>query len=143
MAEEPDCTFQAAAQLYQDFTVRCRMARIAPGSIDLPAFRRRFAMAIAGIPDDAAPQWRQVVALGRDVPDDLLAPFMVLAVAASEGAPCPDDDRLATVYGTRSSGRIRRLLDHLERQGLIVVRTDYGGRRSVGIPALGLLTQPV
>ncbi len=143
MVEEPDCTFQAPAQLYQDFTVRCRMARIMPGAIDLAAFRRRFAMAVAGIADDAAPQWRQLVALGRDVPDDLLAPFMVLAVAASEGAPCPDDERLATVYGTRSAGRIRRLLDHLERQGLIVVRTDYGGRRSVGIPALGLLTQPV
>ncbi|WP_420383066.1 ATP-binding protein [Novosphingobium sp.] len=142
MVAEPDCTFQPPAQLYQDFTVRCRMARISPG-IDLPAFRRRFAMAIAGIGDDTAPQWRAVVALGRDVPDDLLAPLMVLAVAASAGAPCPDDDRLATVYGTRSSGRIRRLLDHLEKQGLIVVRTDYGGRRSVGIPALGLLTQPV
>jgi hypothetical protein len=142
MAAEPDCTFQPPAQLYQDFTVRCRMARIAPGTIDLPAFRRRFAMAVAGIADDAAPQWRQLVALGRDVPDDLLAPFMVLAVAASGGAPCPDDDTLAAIYGTRSSGRIRRLLDHLEKQGLIVVRTDYGGRRSVGIPALGVLTQP-
>ena len=142
MAAEPDCTFQPPAQLYQDFTVRCRMARITPG-IDLAAFRRRFAMAIAGIYDDTAPQWRAVVALGRDVPDDVLAPLMVLAVAATEGAACPDDDRLATVYGTRSSGRIRRLLDHLEKQGLIVVRTDYGGRRSVGIPALGVLTQPV
>ncbi len=142
MAAEPDCTFQAPAQLYQDFTVRCRMARIAPGTIDLAAFRRRFAMAVAGIADDAAPQWRRLVALARDVPDDLLAPFMVLAVAASQGAPCPDDDHLATIYGTRSAGRMRRLLDHLEKQGLIVVRTDYGGRRSVGIPALGVLTQP-
>ena len=76
------------------------------------------------------------------MPDDLLAPFMVLAVAATEGAVCPDDDTLATVYGTRSAGRIRRLLEHLEKQGLIVVRTDYGGRRSVGIPALGVLTLP-
>jgi uncharacterized protein len=142
MAEEPDCTFQQPAQLYQDFTVRCRMARITPGTIDLAEFRRRFAMAIAGIPDPALAQWRDLVALARQVPDDLLAPFMVLAVAASEGAVCPDDDRLAVVYGTRSSGRIRRLLEHLERQNLIVVRTDYGGRRSVGIPALGLLTQP-
>lgn len=143
MAAEPDCTFQQAAQLYQDFTVRCRMARIGQAGIDLNAFRRRFAMAVAGISDDKAPQWRDIVALARDVPDDLLAPFLALAVAAQEGAPCPDDDRLAVVYGTRSSGRIRRLLEHLEKQGLIVVRTDYGGRRSVGIPALGLLTAPV
>ena len=119
------------------------MARITPGTIDLPAFRRRFAMAVAGIADHTAPQWQPVLALASDVPDDVLAPFLVLAVAASEGAACPDDDQLATVYGTQSAGRIRRLLDHLEKQGLIVVRTDYGGRRSVGIPALGLLTQPV
>ncbi|WP_408591436.1 ATP-binding protein [Novosphingobium sp.] len=143
MAQEPDCTFQPAAQLYQDFTVRCRMARLANTGIDLAGFRRRFAMAVAGVPDDKAPRWREVLALARDVPDDLLAPFLMLAVAAMEGAPCPDDDRLAEVYGTRSPGRIRRLLDHLERSGLIVVRTDYGGRRSVGIPGLGLTTAPV
>lgn len=143
MAEEPDCTFQQPAQLYQDFTVRCRMARLANTGIDLAAFRRRFAMAIAGISDDADPRWKAVIGIARDVPDDLLAPFLTLAVAASDGAPCPDDDRLATIYGTRSPGRIRRLLEHLEKSGMIVVRTDYGGRRSVGIPELGLTTAPV
>lgn len=81
--------------------------------------------------------------IGREVPDDLLAPFLVLARAAVEGAACPDDEALATIYGTRSSGRIRRLLEHLEKSNLIVVRTDYGGRRSVGIPALGMTTAPV
>ncbi|WP_225206164.1 helicase HerA domain-containing protein [Novosphingobium huizhouense] len=143
MAQEPDCTFQPAAQLYQDFTVRCRMQRLAATGIDLAAFRRRFALAVAGIPDDAEPRWQDVLRVARAVPDDLLAPFLLLAVAASEGAPCPDDDRLAEVYGTRSPGRIRRLLEHLEKSNLIVVRTDYGGRRSVGIPDLGLVTAPV
>ncbi|MDF8333865.1 helicase HerA domain-containing protein [Novosphingobium cyanobacteriorum] len=143
MAAEPDCTFQQAAQLFQDFTVRCRMARIANTGIDLAAFRRRFAMAVAGIPDESDLRWRDVLRIAAQVPDDLLAPFLTLAVAATEGMPCPDDDALATIYGTRSPGRIRRLLDHLERSGLIVVRTDYGGRRSVGIPELGLTTAPV
>jgi uncharacterized protein len=142
MAVEPDCTFQPAAQLYQDFTVRCRMLRILPG-MDLTAFRRRFAMAVAGIADDKAPEWQELLRIGKDVPDDLLAPFLTLARAAVDGAPCPDDERLAEIYGTRSSGRIRRLLEHLEKSNLIVVRTDYGGRRSVGIPALGMTTAPV
>lgn len=142
MAQEPDCTFQPTAQLYQDFTVRCRMLRILPG-MDLTAFRRRFAMAVAGITDDTAPAWQDLLRIARDVPDDLLAPFLTLARAAADGAPCPDDERLAEIYGTRSSGRIRRLLEHLEKSNLIVVRTDYGGRRSVGIPALGLTTAPV
>ncbi|MGV3512362.1 MAG: helicase HerA domain-containing protein [Novosphingobium sp.] len=142
MAAEPDCTFQPASQLYQDFTVRCRMLRILPG-MDLGAFRRRFAMAVAGIYDDKAENWQDLLRIGKDVPDDLLAPFLTLARAAVEGSPCPDDERLAEIYGTRSSGRIRRLLEHLEKGNLIVVRTDYGGRRSVGIPALGKTTAPV
>jgi len=123
--------------------VRCRMARLANTGIDLPAFRRRFAMAVAGIPDETDMRWRDVLRIARSVPDDLLAPFLVLAVAATEGLACPDDEQLATVYGTRSPGRIRRLLDHLEKSGLIVARTDYGGRRSIGIPELGLTTAPV
>jgi hypothetical protein len=118
------------------------MLRILPG-MDLNAFRRRFAMAVAGIADDSEARWADLLHIARDVADDLLAPFLALARAAVEGAPCPDDEALATIYGTRSSGRIRRLLEHLEKSDLIVVRTDYGGRRSVGIPALGLTTAPV
>jgi len=143
MAAEPDCTFQPSAQLFQDFTVRCRMQRLGQVGIDLAEFRRRFAMAVAGIPDDREPRWQPALKLAAGVADDVLAPFLVLAVAAVEGAPCPDDERLAEIYGTRSPGRIRRLLDHLEKSGLIVVRTDYGGRRSIGIPGLGMTTAPV
>jgi hypothetical protein len=28
----------------------------------------------------------------------------------------------------------------MEKNGLIVVRTDFGGRRSIGVPDLGLTT---
>ena len=64
----------------------------------------------------------------------------MIARAAQDGAPCPEDEELARIYGTNSLGRIRRLLDHYERSGLIVVRTDFSGRRSVTIPELGLAT---
>jgi hypothetical protein len=106
-------------------------------------FRRRFAMATAGISDVADPRCAAILRVARGVPDDLLAPFLLLATAAQEGAPCPDDQMLARVYGTTSPGRIRRLLEHLEKSGLIVVRTDFGGRRSVGIPELGMTTAPM
>jgi len=46
------------------------------------------------------------------------------------------------MYGTSSLGRVRRLLDYLEKSGLIVVRTDFGGRRSVAIPGAGIATAP-
>jgi hypothetical protein len=140
---EDGCTFQQPASLYQDFTVRCRMHRIAGHGIDLAMFRRRFAMALAGILREDDPAFADLLRLARTVPDDVLAPFLVIARAAIDGEPCPDDDALARVYGTRSPGRIRRLLDHLEKSGLIVVRTDFSGRRSLGIPELGLTTAVV
>lgn len=139
MAAEPEATFQSAAVLFQDFSVRARMARIPGHGLDVAAFRRRFAYAIAGVdPYDSALQ-----RLARDVPDETLAPFLLIARAARDGAACPDDSALARAYGTSSPGRIRRLLDHFERSGLIVVRTDYGGRRSIGIPELGVTSAPV
>ena len=137
---EEGCTFQPPASLYQDFTVRCRMHRVAGHGIDLALFRRRFAMALAGIMREDDPAFAELLHLARKVPDDVLAPFLVIARAAIDGEACPDDEALARVYGTRSPGRIRRLLDHLEKSGLIVVRTDFGGRRSLGIPELGLTT---
>ncbi len=143
MTAEDGCTFQPAASLYQDFSVRCRMRRLVGNPIDLPQFRRRFAMAVAGITDTGEERWRDLLRIARAVPDDLLAPFLVIARAAQDSAPCPGDDELARVYGTSSSGRIRRLLEHLEKSGLIVVRTDFGGRRSIGIPELGLATAPL
>jgi hypothetical protein len=99
-------------------------------------------MAAAGITDIASHRWTDILRVARAVPDDLLGPFLLLATAAQEGAPCPDDQMLARAYGTTSLGRIRRLIDHLEKSGLIVVRTNYGGKRSVGIPDLGLTTAP-
>lgn len=143
MAGEEGCTYQAATTLFQDFSVRCRMRRISSPGMDVTQFRRRFAMAVAGIGDPAEMRWTDILRIAGAVPDDLLAPFLLLARAAQEGMPCPDDAELATAYGTNSPGRIRRLLEHLEKSGLIVLRTDFGGRRSIAIPELGLTTAPM
>ncbi|NBC35470.1 DUF87 domain-containing protein [Novosphingobium sp. FSY-8] len=143
MVEEPGCTFQPLSSLFQDYTVRCRMKRIGAHVGDVTQFRRRFAMAVAGIMDPTDPQWAELLALSTRVPDDLLAPFLVMARAALDGAPCPDDEALAVAYGTRSPGRIRRLLEHLEKNELIVVKNDYAGRRAIGIPHLGVTTAAV
>ncbi|URD60626.1 ATP-binding protein [Sphingomonas sp. KRR8] len=142
MAAEEGSTFQPLPSLYQDFSVRARMKGLTGRELDLDAFRRRFAMAAAGIADPADPQWDAVLRSAAAVPDDLLGPYLLIARAAQLGEDCPDDGRLAQIYGTSSPGRIRRLIEHLEKLGLIVLRTDFGGRRSIGIPALGLSTAP-
>ena len=89
------------------------------------------------------PDWVEIERAAAGLPDELLAPFLVIARAAQTGQPCPDDETLLRIYGTQSPGRIRRLLEHYEKGGLIVVRTDFAGRRSIGVPALGASTAPV
>ncbi|WP_447762136.1 helicase HerA domain-containing protein [Sphingopyxis panaciterrae] len=141
MLADPDCAFHPEAFLYQDFSVRCRMQRLGRVPLDLSAFRRRFALAKGGIFDPSDRRWGSVLDAAVRLPEDMLAPFLQIARAAMEGQPCPDDDALGRAYGTRSPGRIRRLVEYMEKQGAIVVRSDFGGRRSIGIPELGLSTE--
>ena len=128
-------------ELYQDFQLRCRMLGLKDPGLDLPAFRRRLAMARAGI-DAAEEGWDGALALAAAVPEDSLAVFLAIARAARDGAPCPPDTDLAALYGTASLGRLRRVLAALEAQDLLVSRTDLAGRKSISIPALGWTTAP-
>jgi hypothetical protein len=141
MLADPDCAFHPEAFLYQDFSVRCRMQRLAKVPLDLGAFRRRFALAKGGVLDPTEPRWQAALAVAARLPEEMVAPFLQIARAAMDGNPCPDDDILGRAYGSRSPGRIRRLVDYMEKQGAVVVRSDFGGRRSIGIPELGLSTE--
>jgi uncharacterized protein len=136
LAGEQGSAFQSASALYQTFLLKCRQQRLAGPLPDMARFRRRFAIASAGLGDLDAGARERVLALADGIEDDVLAPFLVIAKAASEGLPAPDEDELGRVYGTSSPGRIRRLLEHLERLGHIVVRNDFGGGRTVFVPGL-------
>jgi hypothetical protein len=136
MAQEDD-TRSSVAALYQDFTVRCRMRGVEAGS-SIDDFRMRLAMARAGIAEAAG--WDETLALAATLPEEMLAPFLGLAIAAREGRECPTDAELAALYGTSSLGRARRMLGFMENSGLIVFRTDLSGRRTASLPHLGWTT---
>ena len=127
------------AQLYQDYEVRCRMRGVT-ASEPLDSFRRRHAMAVAGM--DPAEDWDEVLALAASLPEDMWAPFLTLARLARDGEECPGDATLADLYGTVSPRRARRMLGQIEELGLIVVRIDMLGKRSVTLPHLGWTTRP-
>lgn len=128
---------QPAPALYQEFTVGCRMAGIAPVP-GLADFRRLFAMALAGL--DESETWADALSLGAALPEEMLAPFLRIARAARDAAPGPEDVELARIYGTASLGRVKRMLGHMEERGVIVIRTDLAGGRSIALPHLGWTT---
>ena len=125
------------AILYQDYEVRCRMRGVG-GSEPLDRFQRRHAMALAGL--DPEEDWGELFGLAAALPDEMRAPFFALAGAARRGEPCPDDATLAALYGTSSPRRALAMLDFIEETGLIAVRVDLSGGRSISLPHLGWTT---
>ena len=136
LAAEEGASFRPASTLFRSFATRCRERGIQSAHIDMGAFRRHFAFASAGVDRlDDGPR-AAVERLAQGVADDVLAPYLAIVVAAAQGHSAPDPDHLARVYGTASPGRIRRLLDHLEKTGLICVHEDFGGERTITVPGI-------
>ncbi|WP_128891986.1 ATP-binding protein [Erythrobacter sp. HKB08] len=136
IAREDGSTFQSASALYQTFLLRCRSQRLIGPLPDMGEFRRRFAIASSGIDRLTQDDRQRVMSLAAHVEDDVLAPFLAIAAANIEGESAPAEEELARVYGSSSPGRIRRLLDHLEKLGLIVIREEFGGGRTIMVPGL-------
>ncbi|RUM97798.1 ATP-binding protein [Pseudaminobacter arsenicus] len=142
--EDADASFRSDAILYQDFLVRCRIRRVPGEPVPLTVFRRKLAVARAGVDGAVAASetWQQALDLSASLPDDLQGVFLLVAQAAVTGAACPSDAALARAYGSHSARRARRLLTYFEEQGLCVVRTDFHGNRVVAFPDLGSETAP-
>ena len=136
LAGEEGATFQSSAVLFRNFAQRCRQQGVPSAHVDMLEFRRLFAFASARLHELQSPMREAIEELAQGVPEDVLAPYLALAVAAAQGRPAPDEDELARVYGSSSPSRIRRLLEHLERQGLIVVREEFGGGRTIIVTGL-------
>ncbi|MEP0391843.1 MAG: DUF87 domain-containing protein [Erythrobacter sp.] len=134
LAQGDGSTFRTATSLFRDFAILCRQRGVASAHVDIGHFRRLFACQIGGlhklegIAKDVA---QEVIAT---VDEDVLAPYLAMVVATALGEPIPAEEDLAILYGSSSPSRVRRLLDHLERSGLIVIREEFGGERSIIVP---------
>ncbi len=142
--DDPDAAFRSDAVLYQDFLVRSRIRRVPGEPLPLSGFRRRLAVARAGVDgrNGEGEAWTTALSLSETLPDDLQGLFLMVARAATGNAPCPSDAALARAYGSHSPRRARRLLAYFEERGLLVVRTDFHGRRVLAFPDLGCETAP-
>ncbi|WP_113340286.1 ATP-binding protein [Rhizobium cremeum] len=141
---DPQAAYRTDSVLYQEFLVRARMRRVPGPPMAMGEFRRRVAIARAGVDEETAASeaWATALSLSAGVSDDLQGVFLLMAKAAIRGEVCPSDQRIAKAYGTHSARRARRLLGYFEEQGLIVVHTDFAGKRIVAFPDLQAETRP-
>jgi uncharacterized protein len=141
---DPDAAFRSVAVLYQDFLVRCRIRRVGGEPLNLPAFRRRLAVARAGVDTASAEgtEWDKAVAFAAELSEDIQGVYLLLARAAMEQAPCPPDGEIARACGSRSPGRARRLVAYMESRNVVVTRADPRGLRIIALPDLGWETGP-
>jgi hypothetical protein len=144
LMDDPEARSRQVAVLYQDFTVRCRMRRLGRTNLSLDEFRRRLAVARAGASEElsGSETWQAALEASAVLPDDLQGLFLFIARAAIERAPCPSDAELASIYGSHSPGRARRLIGYIEERGLLVCHIDFRGQRTLALPTLGLETAP-
>lgn len=144
MLADPDAAYRSVAVLYQDFHVRWRIRRLGGEPLDLAAFRRRLAVARAGVSEaaEASGEWDKAMALATDLGEDIQGVFLLIARAALERAPCPSDAAIARACGSRSLGRARRLLSYLETRQILVIHADMRGNRVITLPDLGWETAP-
>jgi hypothetical protein len=142
--EDPEAAFRTVAVLYQDFLVRCRIRRVGGEPLSLPAFRRRLAVARAGVDTATAEgsEWDRAMAFAADLEEDLQGVYLLIARAAMAGSPCPPDGEIARACGSRSPGRARRLIAYMENRNIMVTRNDPRGLRIIALPDLGWETGP-
>jgi hypothetical protein len=136
IAAADGASFRPAAALFRDFAVLCRQRRVPSAHVDLARFRRLFGFAISGLDSIDEPARSAIAAAAEGIEEDLLAPYLAMLIAAHTGRPMPGEEELGRLYGSASPSRVRRLLDHLERQGRIVVREDFGGERTITVPTI-------
>jgi DNA helicase HerA-like ATPase len=141
---DPEAAFRTVAVLYQDFLVRCRIHRVVGEPLNLPAFRRRLAVARAGVDRASAEssEWDRAVTFAAELTEDIQGVYLILARAAMERSACPSDGEIARACGSRSPGRARRLVAYLEGRNLVVCRNDLRGLRIIALPDLGWETGP-
>ena len=141
LLDDPDAAFRPAAVLYQDFLMHCRLKRIGGADTDMSSFRRRLALARAGVNEETEDdEWRQVIDRSEQLPEDMQGVYMMLARAARENEPCPSDEALARAYGSHSPSRGRFLLTYMADRSFIRCETDFRGQRVVTIAGSGWRT---
>ena len=140
---DPEAAFRPLPVLFQDFQFHCRLRRLGEVAQDMSLFRRRLALARAGVGTEGGDDdWSRVIALAESLPEEMQGVFLMVARAAREEAPCPSDAVLAQAYGSHSPSRGRWLLSYMAERGLIVCETDFRGNRIVAVAGVGWRTRP-
>lgn len=146
IAQDAQVAFRPIQDLHRDFLTRCRIKRLLTNLPDLRAFQKALHVKRAelALPDKVDKKlWAKATDLSDRLPDDMRAPFLLIARAAVAERPAPEDAEIAQFFGSHSPSRARRLLVTMEENNLIVTRHDVQGARIIAIPELDIETKAV
>ena len=146
LAQDAQIAFRPILDLHRDFLTRCRIKRLGSTLPDLRAFQKRLDVKRAEL---SAPEkvdkklWGKAIDLSDRLPDEMRAPFLLIARAAVAERPAPEDGEIALFFGSHSPSRARRLLGNMEENGVLVLRKDFQGARIMAIPDLEIETKAI
>ncbi|OPB32076.1 hypothetical protein BAR153v2_010410 [Bartonella sp. AR 15-3] len=137
MIDDPEVAYRSTAVFYQDFLIRYRIHSVSEFLPNISQFCRKLVIAQTSIQtsideeDAVREEWKHVLHLSKSLENDVLSCILPVAQVAVTGKLCPSDAVLTSLYGTYSLSRARRLLIYFEDHGLIVIHTDFSGKRVV------------
>lgn len=141
IGQDEEVAYRPLATLYQDFQMKARLAGFSRNVLPIAQFQTILSTIRCGISREEAESeaWQDIQQRASQLPEDIQPVYFLLAHAAMEGQPCPDDAALARAYGTHSLGRARRQLTYLEKCEAIIVQ-GTGHHRRVAIIGPGWQT---
>lgn len=131
IGQDKEAAYRPLATLYQDFQMRARLAGFSRHVLDMASFQTMLSTIRCGIDRERAESddWQDIQQRAGNLPEDIQPVYFLLARAAMDNQPCPDDAALAQAYGTHSLGRARRQLTYLEECEAIILQGTGASRR--------------
>ncbi|WP_341860067.1 hypothetical protein WKH79_07215 [Qipengyuania sp. GPGPB31] len=87
LARQEGATFRSTGTLFREFLTACRQHGVGSAPIDMGEFRRLFAFALSGTGKLSPAARATIERLTEGMEEDVLAPYLTIAVAASRPQP--------------------------------------------------------
>ncbi len=87
---DPEAAYRPIPLIYQEFAYHCRVKRLDDRGSDMPAFRRRLAIARAGLTTTTEdPDWARVFEISESLPEEMQGAYLLVVARGSRWRHLP------------------------------------------------------